>query len=107
MELGLVARSASTVVYPFRYASSGFDVQILSPIEGPIQRGKTYTFKVGVANKSNVAVIMGSDFIQLLKGSDGYFTGNVTISGSTTAVSIGIANGSSGRYEFVASYPVK
>jgi len=101
------ASSASSVQYPVIYSSSAKNLQIISPIEMPLERGKTYTFNIKAGNKKNVAIIYGSTFVQLAKGEDDVFTFEFLVPSNINSLSLGIADSERGRYETIATYQVK
>jgi hypothetical protein len=105
-ELGIISSSGSTVSYPTQYTSSGKNVQIISPIEMPLKRGQKYEFKLRVDNKNVVAIIYGRTFIQLTKGEDGVFSGELVIPNNINELSIGISDSAQGRYETIVGYKV-
>jgi hypothetical protein len=100
------ASSASSVQYPTTYSSSAKNLQIISPIEMPLKRGDTYTFKIRVDNKKVVAIIYGKTFVQLTQDSDGIFTADFSIPNNIKELSIGIADSERGRYENIVKYTV-
>jgi hypothetical protein len=105
-EFVVEASSASSAQYPTTYSSSAKNLQIISPIEMPLKKGSTYTFKIHVDNKKVVALIYGTTFVQLTKGNDGIFTADFEIPGNIRELSIGIADSERGRYENIAKYTV-
>jgi hypothetical protein len=105
-EFVVEASSASSVQYPTTYSSSAKNLQIISPIEMPLEKGSTYTFKIHVDNKKVVALIYGKTFVQLTKGNNGIFTADFEIPGNIRELSIGIADSERGRYENIAKYTV-
>jgi hypothetical protein len=105
-ELGIAASAGSPIKYPTQFASSGKNVEIISPLEMPLRQGETYEFKVRVENKNTVALIHGRNFIQLTRGEDGVFFAEAEIPANAKELSIGIADSPRGRYEYVAQYQV-
>jgi hypothetical protein len=105
-ELGVISSVGNAVQYPTQFSSSGKNIEIISPIEMPLQHGKAYTFKVRIDNKNVVAVIYGKNFVQLTKGDDGIFSGELEIPAGIKDLSIGIADSEKGRYEYIARYQV-
>ncbi|GAB1483351.1 hypothetical protein MASR2M78_21670 [Treponema sp.] len=101
------AASANLIQYPTTYDSSGKGLQIIRPIEMPLKRGASYTFKVRVDNKKVVAIIHGSTFIQLIQGESGVFSIEYKIPAGINSLMIGIADSERGRYESIAKYIVK
>jgi len=99
--------SPSPVQYPTTYLSSAKNLQLISPIEMPLEHGKTYSFRIKVDNKNIVAIIYGRTFIQLTKDSDGIFTTEFEIPSNINNLSIGIANSERGQYENILQYQVK
>ncbi|MDR0387051.1 MAG: hypothetical protein LBH57_03350 [Treponema sp.] len=100
------ASSSSLVQYPTTYSSSAKNLQIISPIEMPLKKGNTYTFRIRVDNKNIVTIIYGRTFVQLTKGKDGIFTADFEIPNNIRDLSIGIADSERGRYENVAKYAI-
>jgi hypothetical protein len=105
-EFVVEASSASAVLYPTTYSSSAQNLQIINPIEMPLKKGDIYTFKIRVDNKKVVAIIYGSKFMQLTKGTDGIFTADFEVPNNIKELSIGIADSERGRYENIAKYTV-
>jgi hypothetical protein len=105
-ELGIVSSVGSIIQYPTQFTSSGKNIEIINPVEMPLQRGKTYEFKVRVDNKNVVAVIYGKNFVQLTKSDDGIFSGELEIPANIKDLSIGIADSERGRYENIVQYKV-
>jgi hypothetical protein len=105
-ELGIVSSAGNAVQYPTQFASSGKNIELISPIEMPLQHGRTYEFKVRVDNKKAVMVIHGKNSFQLAKGDDGIFSGELEIPANIKELSIGIADSEKGRYEIIARYKV-
>ncbi|MDR1973711.1 MAG: hypothetical protein LBQ31_03440 [Bacteroidales bacterium] len=103
-EIGIASSTGSTVKYPTQYISSG--IEIISPIEMPLQRGKSYEFKVRADNKKIVALIYGKNFVQLTKGEDGVFSVEAKIPSNIKDLSIGVADSERGYYETVVQYQV-
>jgi len=103
-EFIIEASSGSRVEFPLAYSSSAQNVNIISPIEMPLERGRLYTFSVRVSNKSNVAIIHGSTFIQLTRGSDGTFSGEYRIPANVSEIFLGVADSERGRYEYIVRY---
>lgn len=101
------ASSANSVRYPTTYSSSAKNVKILSPIEMPLKKGKSYNFSVSVENKKFVAVICGKDFIHLTNDGTGLFSGEVTIPTNVKEVKLSVSNSQKGSYEGLASYRVE
>jgi len=106
-EFVVEASSASTVQYPTTYSSTARDLLIISPIEMPLERGKTYNFRVRVGNKNMVAIIHGRTFVQLTRGSDGIFSTDFEVPTNINSLSIGVANSERGQYENIVQYQVR
>jgi hypothetical protein len=106
-EFVVEASSANPIQYPTTYSSSAKNLQLISPIEMPLERRKTYTFRIKVDNKNIVAIIYGKTFVQLTKDSEGIFTAEFEIPSNINNLSIGIADSERGRYENVFQYDVK
>jgi hypothetical protein len=100
------ASSASSAQYPTTYSSSAKNLQIISPVEMPLQKDAAYTFKIRVDNKKVVAIIYGKTFVQLTKDPDGIFTADFSVPNNIKELSIGIADSERGRYEYIAKYTV-
>jgi len=105
-EFVVEASSANSVQYPTTYSSSAKNLKIISPVEMPLEKGMTYTFKVRVDNKKVVAIIHGKTFVQMTKEEGGIFSADLTIPGNIKDLSIGIADSERGRYETIAKYIV-
>jgi hypothetical protein len=105
-EFVVEASSSSLVQYPTTYSSSAKNLQIISPVEMPLKKGDTYTFRIRVDNKKVVAIIYGRTFVQLTKGNDGVFTADFEVPNNIRELSIGIADSERGRYENIAKYTV-
>ncbi|MDR0486740.1 MAG: hypothetical protein LBG91_00685 [Treponema sp.] len=105
-EFVVEASTANQVQYPTTYASSAKNLKIISPVEMPLKKGMTYTFKVSVENKRVVSIIQGSNFVPLNKGADGIFSAEFEVPGNIKELSIGIADSERGRHEIIAKYTV-
>jgi hypothetical protein len=105
-EFVVEASSSSSVQSPTTYSSSAKNLQIISPVEMPLKKGNSHTFRIRVDNKKIVAIIYGRTFLQMTKGEDGIFTADFEIPGNITELSIGIADSERGRYETIAKYMV-
>jgi hypothetical protein len=105
-EFVVEASSANPVQYPTTYSSSAKNLKIISPVEMPLKKGETYTFKIRVENKKVVSIISGKTFTQLTKGNDGIFITDFEIPNNIKELSIGIADSERGRYENIAQYTV-
>jgi hypothetical protein len=106
-EFVVEASSASPVQYPTLYSSSAKNLQIISPIEMPLKKGETYTFKIRVDNKKVVSIIYGRTFLPLTKGDDNTFSADFDVPNNIQELSIGIADSERGRHEYIAKYVVK
>jgi hypothetical protein len=100
------ASSSSLVQYPNTYTSSAKNLRIISPVEMPLKKGDTYTFRIRVDNKKVVAIIYGRTFVQLTKENGGIFTADFEVPNNIRELSIGIADSERGRYENIAKYTV-
>ncbi|GHV81770.1 hypothetical protein AGMMS49991_03280 [Spirochaetia bacterium] len=109
-EFGIRSSSGSAVQYPAQFVSSGKNVEIISPVEMPLEQSKPYTFKVRVDNKNVVVVVYGTGFLLLKKGSDGIFSGELEIPADIENLTIGIADSAPAQgqfeYERIAQYRV-
>jgi len=101
------ASSGNRLEFPLIYSSSAVNLSIISPIESPLERGRTYTFRVRVDNKNNVAIFHGSTFIQLTKGSDGVFSAEYRIPNNISELFLGVADSERSRYESIARYQIQ
>jgi hypothetical protein len=106
-EFVVEASSSSPVQYPTTYSSSAKNLQIINPIEMPLERGKTYNFQIKTDNKNVVAIIHGRTFVQLTKDADGVFSRDFEIPAGIKNLSIGMADSEKGRYETIVQYQVK
>jgi hypothetical protein len=106
-EFVVESASSSPVQYPVTYSSSAKNLQIISPIEMPLERGKTYNFRIKVDNKKVVAIIHDRTFVQMTKDAEGIFSINFEIPVHIKSLSVGIADSEKGRYETIAQYQVK
>ncbi|MCL2879394.1 MAG: hypothetical protein FWF29_04035 [Treponema sp.] len=101
------ASSASAVLYPTTYTSSVKNLRIISPLEMPLEREKTYTFQVSADNRSVAALIYGRTFVQMTKNQDGVFTIEFTVPLNISELSMAMANSVTGSYQTVAKYLVR
>ncbi|MEL3903115.1 MAG: transglutaminase domain-containing protein [Treponema phagedenis] len=106
-EFGVISSKGNTVVYPKHYSSSGKNIQLISPIEMPLEKGRKYDFKIKIDNKNYAALIYNKKFIQLEKNPDGIFFKELIIPEAANKMVIGIADTEIGRYEIVLEYSVK
>lgn len=101
------ASSASSVRYPTTFSSSAKNLKIISPIEMPLEKGKSYTFSVHVDNKKFVTVICGKEFIQLENNGNGTFSGEISIAQNLKQVTLSVSDSPKGNFESIAIYTVK
>lgn len=106
-EFGVISSKGNATVYPKQYASFDKNVQVISPIEIPIEKGKKYEFKIKIDNKKYVALIYEKTFIHLEKNTDGIFCKEIIIPKSVDKIVIGIADTEVGDYERILEYIVK
>ena len=106
-EFLLEARGASSVRYPTTFASSAKDVAILSPLEMPLAKGKSYHFALRVEGKKFVAVVCGKTFIQLTNDGNGVFSGDVTLPSGIKELSVTASNSEKSGYETLVKYSLQ
>ncbi|MGN0740246.1 MAG: transglutaminase domain-containing protein [Treponema sp.] len=99
------AKSENKSVFPEIYETK-YKTSIISPIESPLIRNKTYTFSVLAEKGNSVAIICGKEIVRLEKNEETQiFTGEFTIPENAEKVLIGIAGSSTARsYEILAKY---
>jgi hypothetical protein len=105
-EFIFVTISGSRIEFPTIFSADVENLEIHSPIEMPLKKGRAYTFRVKVDNKSNVAIIHGKTFIELTKRSNGVFSKNFIIPKDINELSLGIADIGTDRYKIIAEYRV-
>jgi hypothetical protein len=105
-EFIIVAISGSRIEFPIPFSSTAKNLEIISPIEMPLRKGRTYTFRIKVDDKSNAAIIHGKTFIFLTKKSDGTFSKAYTIPNDISELSLGVADSGKMTYEIIAKYRV-
>ena len=106
-KFGVISSKGNTTLYPEQYASFGKNIQVISPIEMPLEKGKKYEFKIKIDNKNYAALFYDKNFAHLEKNPDGIFCKEIIIPNSVKYISIGIADTESGRYERILRYIVK
>ncbi|MDR1287149.1 MAG: CAP domain-containing protein [Treponema sp.] len=106
-EFGIIADEGSNIRYPVQYANFNDNFTILSPLEMPLEKNKTYTFKVKAENTNGIVLMYNKNFIPLTKGDDGYFYIETEIPSGVRELSIGTANGVRGPYHSLVTYQVK
>jgi hypothetical protein len=106
-EFIFVASSGSRIEFPSDFSSTAKNLEIKSPIEMPLKKGRTYTFRIKIDNKSNVAIIHNKVFTQLTKRSDGVFSKDFIIPNDINQLSLGIADTGATTYEIIAEYRVE
>jgi hypothetical protein len=105
-EFIFVAASGSKIEFPTVFSSSAKNLEIKSPIEMPLKKGRTYTFSVKVDNKSCVAILHSKIAIHLTKRNDGIFSKSYLIPNGINEISLGITDAGSDTYEVIARYRV-
>jgi len=106
-EFIVIAASASKVEFPTTFLSTYTkNFEIKSPIEMPLRKGRTYTFRIKAENKSNAIIIHGETFTLLTKKSDGTFSREVIIPNNISELSLGVADEGSSKYLIIAKYKV-
>ena len=106
-KFGVISSKGNTTLYPEQYASFGKNIQVISPIEMPLEKGKKYEFKIKIDNKNYAALFYDKNFVHLEKNPDGIFCKEIIIPNSVKYISIGIAYTERGRYERILRYSVK
>jgi len=106
-KFGVISSKGNTTLYPEQYASFGKNIQVISPIEMPLEKGKKYEFKIKIDNKNYAALFYDKNFVHLEKNPDGIFCKEIIIPNSVKYISIGIADTERGRYERILRYSVK
>ena len=105
-EFIVITTSANRMEFPILFSSTAKNLVIISPIETPLRKGRTYSFIIKINNKSNVAIIHGKTFIHLTKRSDGTFSKSFYIPKDISELSLGIADHGNTTYEIIAKYQV-
>jgi len=106
-EFIVITTSANGVEFPTTFLSTyANNLEIKSPIEMPLRKGKTYTFRVKIDDKSKAAIIHGKTFIDMLKKSDGTFSKEYIIPKDISKLSLGIADSDKTTYKIIAEYRV-
>ena len=106
-EFCVISSRGSTTLYPEQYASFDKNVQVISPIEMPLEKGKKYEFKIKIDNKNYAVLIYEENFIQLEKNPDGIFCKEIIIPNTVNKIAIGIADTEIGYYKRILEYIVK
>jgi len=73
----------------------------------PLKKGRTYTFRIKVENKSHAAIIHGKSFINMTKRTDGTFFKDFLIPKDISEIKLGIADAAISTYEVIAWYSVE
>jgi len=105
-EFIVITTSANRIEFPTILPSTAKNPQIISPIEMPLRKKRTYTFRIKVDDKGKAAIIHGKSFIYLVKKSDGTFSKEFIIPNDISELSIGIADSDKNTYEIIAKYRV-
>jgi len=102
-----IASTGSRTEFPIPFSSTAKNLEIMSPIEMPLKKGKLYTFSVKIENKSNVAIIHGKNFIELTKRKDDFFYKDYVIPKDINELKLGIADIDKNSYEIILKYHVE
>jgi len=105
-EFLVIAASASREEFPAVFSSTAKNLEIKCPVEMPLRKGRIYTFRIKVDNKSNVAIIHGKTAVHLTKKSDGVFSRDFIIPDGISELSLGVANAGESTYEVIAKYRI-
>ncbi|MCL2412487.1 MAG: hypothetical protein FWC97_12685 [Treponema sp.] len=107
-EFIIKATSANKQEFPItNYNSTAKNLEIKSPIEMPLRRRRSYSFRIKVENKNRAAIIHGNTFIQLTKKTDGTFYKDFLIPNNISELLLGIADAGKNSYEIIARYRVE
>ena len=107
-EMILDSKKAGTIVYPKTYENYGAEKEglLLSPIEGPLERGKTYKFSVK-SQYSAIEIIIDGKWQTLEAEGDGIYSKTVEIPSNAKNLKISVNNGTSESYWTLVSYTLK
>ena len=107
-ELILDSKSAGTTVFPETYNNYGLDKNgiLLSPIEGPLERGKTYKFSVK-SKHSAIEIIIDDKWHTMEAEGDGIYSKTIKIPSNAKNLKISVNNGTSESYWTLVSYTLK
>lgn len=105
-EFYVKATEKSSILYPQLYTNS-FSANLISPIEMPLECGKTYHFELSCPEKKFVAIICGNNFTQMNKNESGNFELDFTIPSGITKVNVGASSSERGSYQTIATYTCK
>ncbi|MHB9294581.1 putative Cell division coordinator CpoB [Pillotina sp. SPG140] len=105
VEFGIESTTGSTVLYPTTYSSFGLETTIMSPIEMPLRRGRTYTFNFKT-DKPFAAVIVDGQWHKLTPDRNGTVSAAISIPGGASSVTINVSDQANGTYNTLAQYTV-
>ncbi|MBR6080214.1 MAG: hypothetical protein IKP60_08670 [Treponema sp.] len=107
-EMILDSKSAGATVFPKTYDDYGLDANgiLLSPIEGPLERGKTYEFSVK-SKYSDIEVKIDNNWYTLEAAGDGIYSKTIKIPSDAKTLKISVNNGTSESYWTLVSYTLK
>ena len=78
---------------------------LVSPVEGPLVRGESYTFKIQT-KYNEAALVMDKQWVYLQSEGNGIFSTQATIPADVQKVSLSVKN-DSGRYWSIVGFGVK
>lgn len=101
------ALEGSDMKYPELFDTKAKNVRLEEPLDGVLEKGKTYTFRIHAEGRKFAAVFIGRNSVQLENDGEGNFQGEAEIPQNAGSVSVGFSDALNGRYETYASYSVK
>ncbi|MDR2486236.1 MAG: hypothetical protein LBD55_12710 [Treponema sp.] len=102
---GVIAAAGSAVRYPAQYGDFTQEITLMSPLEMPLQKNKSYRFRIK-SNTDYVALVMDNRFMQLNPDQQGVFTLDTTIPSTVKEVTVVVGDARSREYPAILKYEV-
>lgn len=102
---GVIAGTGSAVRYPTQYGDFTQEITLISPLEMPLQKNKSYRFRIK-SNTNYVALVMDNRFMQLTPDQQGIFTLDTIIPSTVKEVTVVVGDARSREYPAILKYEV-
>jgi transglutaminase-like putative cysteine protease len=104
-EFGIVSTTRSSTRYPVQYADFSSNTTLLSPLEMPLQKNKSYQFKIKT-DKKYVALVIDNQLVHLSPDQGGIFALTTVIPSTVKEIAVVVGDAQYGQYEAILLYAV-